>query len=114
MNVEQQQPNAKTSQARSIGPPTINWSLLFGFDIFISYSRHEAGAYANELYARLRAQDFLCYLDDHESPPGTALTRSIDRALDRSRVLVLIASPAALQSEWVSKEVEQFGRKKLF
>src|SRR5437667_265488 len=91
-------------------PPTINWSLLFGYDIFISYRRNEATKYANALYARLRSEDFLCFLDDHESPPGTSLTRSIERALKRSRVLILVATTKAFESEWVGREIEKFGR----
>jgi WD40 repeat protein len=100
----------KEKTKKRIGrPPSINWSLLFGFDIFISYRRSEARAYANDLYARLRAEDYFCFLDDYESPPGTPLTSSIERALKRSRILVLIATSESLQSEWVGREVEKFG-----
>jgi WD40 repeat protein len=102
--------NARPESKRRIGrPPTINWSLLFGFDFFISYRRSEARVYANDLYTQLRAEDYFCFLDDYESPPGTPLTSSIERALRRSRVLILIATSESLQSEWVGREVEKFG-----
>lgn len=92
-----------------VRPSMFNWSVLFGFDIFISYRRKDAAVYAGELYRRLQG-DFLCFLDDHESPPGTPLKSSINRALDRSRVLLLIATSDVLSSEWVPAEVERFGR----
>jgi hypothetical protein len=99
----------RTNNASAGGPPRTNWSLLVGFDIFISYKRSEAGVYANDLYSRLRGEDYLCFLDDHEAPPGAPLNSSIDRALRRSRVLIFIATREALQSDWVGREIERFG-----
>lgn len=85
-----------------------DWSPLTGYDIFISYKRDEASAYAAELAKRLSASDFRCFLDSVDAPPGAPLTSTIRRALRHSKTLVLIVTPRLRESEWIERELEIF------
>src|SRR5580658_9056103 len=78
---------------------------VVGYDIFISYSRHDATEYARALYRRLSALNFLCFLDEQEIAAGSALRHSLLRALRRSSVLVIVGSPGAFASRYVELEV---------
>ncbi|HYI96133.1 MAG TPA: toll/interleukin-1 receptor domain-containing protein [Bryobacteraceae bacterium] len=89
-----------------------NWSLLTGFDFFISYKRSEAGSYARRLEELLRAADFRCFLDDNDAAAGDPLSIRIKSALKRSKVLILIASPNVGSSDWVAEEVRIFSARK--
>jgi hypothetical protein len=60
----------------------------------------------------LRQADFRCFLDDNDATPGKPLTEKLQRALKRSKVLLIVASPELPLSVWVPKEVEVFVRLK--
>ncbi len=85
-----------------------------GFDAFISYSHAKDKPIAQELQAvmqtlgkpwyRLRALQV--FRDDTSLSATPELWPSIVRSLDRSRYLVLLASPESAASSWVAKEVE--------
>ena len=83
------------------------------YDAFISYSRDPDGAIARELqYALqhvargwLQRRSMRVFLDKTAMPVGGALWESLQAALDDSRYLVLIASPASASRPWVSREV---------
>jgi WD40 repeat protein len=82
--------------------------ILFGRDIFISYSRRDGGeAYAARLAKEL-GEDFSCYLDQLDTPRGPQLPRQIRRELRRSRALVLLGTRAAVESLYVKLEVSRF------
>ncbi len=89
----------------------IDWSLLVGYDFFISYRRSDASPYANTLFTLLRNADFRCFLDDNDAAPGTPLTARLLWALKRSRKLIILASPDLVHSEWVPRELEIFAAK---
>ena len=80
----------------------------FRYDIFISYSRKDAGAYARNLKAQLVALDFTCFLDEEESPPGVSLDPTLEKALSKSAVLVFLASERALTRPYISLEFQKF------
>ena len=84
------------------------------YDAFISYSHAKDKPIAKELQAvmqtlgkpwyRLRALQV--FRDDTSLSATPELWPSIVRSLDRSRYLVLLASPESAASSWVAKEVE--------
>src|SRR4051812_3362622 len=94
----------------------IDWSPLFGYDFFISYKRGPAvdgsSEYAKQLKSRLSQADFQCFLDDDDAPVGESLNPTIQRGLRRSRAMIVLCTPPAFASQWVSKEVQTFAKKK--
>ena len=88
----------------------ISWSVLAGYDLFISYRRSDAKQYATALFEALRRADFRCFLDDNDATPGKPLTSKLLWALNRSKVLLVVASPDLHLSTWVPQEVEIFAR----
>lgn len=82
--------------------------LLFGYDVFISFASRDALRYAKELRNTLAARDFRCFLANQEPLLGTPLSRALNRALKRSKALILVGSPAALESTYVLEEVRTF------
>jgi len=85
---------------------------LWGFDFFISYGRKDAASYAESLENRLMKEGFKCFRDEHEIPPGEILTNTIEKGLKMSTALLLIASPEAVKSEHVRKELSTFSNYK--
>lgn len=82
--------------------------LFFGEDVFISYSRRDGADYALGLADELTRRGFSCFLDQLGTEPGARLPASLKSRLRDSTVLVLVGSPAALNSEAVAQEVEEF------
>src|SRR5215212_2767883 len=86
----------------------------FRYDVFISYSHSDAKEYAFNLKQQLSNLDFACFIDKEESPPGLSLGPTLERALKRSAVLVLLATERALMRPYIHQEFETFvaaGRK---
>jgi hypothetical protein len=83
----------------------MDWTRLFGFDIFLSYAHRDASHYALSLERELMRADLQCFRDDTNLPKGAALTKTVTDAIARSRALVVVLSEASFRSEWVGKEV---------
>src|SRR5215813_3496053 len=86
----------------------------FRYDVFISYSHSDAKEYAFNLKQQLSNLDFACFIDKEESPPGLALGPTLEKALKKSAVLVLVATERALTRPYIHQEFETFvaaGRK---
>jgi WD40 repeat protein len=86
----------------------------FRYDVFISYSHSDAKEYAFNLKQQLSNLDFSCFIDKEESPPGLALGPTLEKALKRSAVLVLLATERSLTRPYIHQEFETFvaaGRK---
>ena len=82
---------------------------IFGFDVFISYSRHDGMAYAQQLEEDLRRIGFRCFLDFKEMPAGEVLTASLRNSLKRSSSLVLVVSVGALlHSHYMPREFDYY------
>jgi hypothetical protein len=94
----------------------IDWSPLFGYDFFISYKRGRSpdgsSEYATQLKLRLEKADFQCFLDDDDAPVGESLSPAIERGLRRSRAMIVLCTPLAFTSSWVTKEVQSFSMKR--
>jgi hypothetical protein len=76
------------------------YDRLFGYDFFISYAWADGRLYAEALAGQLtKYHRYRCFLDDREMGGGTPWRVAVDRVLSRSSVLILIASPAALERD---------------
>ncbi|MBT3017332.1 MAG: PQQ-binding-like beta-propeller repeat protein [Candidatus Thiodiazotropha sp. (ex Clathrolucina costata)] len=53
---------------------------------------------------------YRCFIDEQEMPATGDLPAYIDNALRESRYLIIVSSPAAAKSQWVSKEIDSFKR----
>lgn len=90
-------------------------SLRNGYDAFISHN-HADKVWARELAERLSKVDFhgrplRPWLDEQFLDPGDlGQEAELTTALDRSRMLLLILSPASAASKWVQFELEYFLR----
>jgi WD40 repeat protein len=83
-------------------------TFLFGNDIFISYSRSDAAAYALALASELTKQKLTCYLDQWNAPPGVEIPAVVKTALRRSSMLVLVGTRGAASSVAVGQEIAEF------
>lgn len=81
---------------------------IFGYDVFISYSRQDASGYACALDGQLKRIGYRPFLDSQEMPPGEALTASLRNALARSSALVMVVSPGGLKSTYMPKEFDHY------
>jgi len=74
-------------------------------DIFLSYNRSDTPI-MRRLRADLRAAGFTVWTDDVGLEPGTPRwQRTIEEAIRQARCMVVVLSPEANASEWVSREV---------
>ena len=80
--------------------------LLFGDDIFISYSRLDGYEYALRLSTLLTRYN--CFVDQLETTPGAEVPQRVLDRLKNASVLVLVGTPGAAQSEAVLQEVDLF------
>jgi WD40 repeat protein len=88
--------------------------LPSGYDAFISYSHAVDGRLAPALQTALqrfakpwyRLRSLRVFRDEASLSANPALWSAIEDALARSRWFVLLASPTAAASRWVSQEVE--------
>src|SRR5215471_11231435 len=84
----------------------VNGSLLFGYDFFISFTLgpppRGTQSYASNLARHLQDRDYTVFFSENEAPPGAELDATLKRALQRARVLVVVAKTAALtESRWI-------------
>jgi TolB-like protein/Tfp pilus assembly protein PilF len=74
--------------------------------VFISYASRDA-AVAQKACSALEAAGFPCWIAPRNVVPGTLYAEGIVRALDESRILILILSEQAMESVHVGKELER-------
>ena len=70
---------------------------------FIPYSRLDAEFGENLIY-RLRAQGFDTWVDTEQIQPGYDWRKSIDEAIRTSAAVIVVMTPAAKASEYVTYE----------
>src|SRR5215471_7726686 len=83
------------------------------YDAFVSYSHGRDKPIADALQSVIqrlgkpwyRRRALRVFRDDTSLDASPSLWPSIEEALSRSRFLILLASPAAAASPWVSKEI---------
>jgi hypothetical protein len=112
-----QQPAEHTKETVNSGPVdrwyrryvgAVDWSTVFGYDVFISYKRSDCSGFAAAVAHQLRERDYTCFLDTSDAPPGVHLDDHISKALARSRALVLVVTKSAQDSPWVTEELRLF------
>lgn len=82
--------------------------LIFGYDIFISYSWRDGGTYPRRLHEALVSKKYKVFLDRVGYTAGTDLTAATRRRVRMSTVLLLVTRPEALlRSSWVESEVRE-------
>ncbi|MEO6474283.1 MAG: toll/interleukin-1 receptor domain-containing protein [Luteolibacter sp.] len=98
--------------------PTGGWvvslkALLFGYDFFISYAQEDATrAYGEVLQSMLEERDYVCFRDTKSLHAGDKLTLRISWCLWRTRCLIVLGTERALESEWVSREIGMFSKRR--
>jgi len=99
------QPQAKGLKARL-------YRFFFGDDIFISYSRSDAGKYAMALALSLSEHGYLCFLDQLGTDVNRNMPESLKEKVRNSTALVLVGTEGAVASRYVREEVEIFKESK--
>jgi TolB-like protein len=79
--------------------------------VFISYASHDA-VIAQRVCSALEAAGFTCWIAPRDVVPGTLYAEGIVRALDESKVLVVVLSEQAVASAHVGRELERAAAKK--
>lgn len=103
-------PGQRGPNARSGGA---TWARLFGYDVFVSFALgpppRGSKSYASDLVRKLREHGFTVFFSEDEAPVGEQLDPTLQRALHRSRVQVVVANRGTLaEPRWIRKEVESF------
>lgn len=73
--------------------------------LFISHSSQDDG-FVRELRAALADHGQDSWIDSRELPGGDPLWSEIKKAIDAASAYAVVVSPSALQSDWVSDELE--------
>ncbi|MBE2267164.1 MAG: TIR domain-containing protein [Anaerolinea sp.] len=73
-------------------------------DVFLSYSRKDS-AMKDRVQKSLADAGLSVWTDANLTPGTPEWFQAIERAIDATRVLVVLLSPDAKQSEWVQKEI---------
>ena len=72
--------------------------------VFISYARADSTAFVDRLEGDLKAQQFHPWVDRHGLEGGQEWMEIIQDAIDACQALVVVMSPAAVQSQFVRME----------
>jgi TIR domain len=75
--------------------------------VFISYSRKDSTAFADELLAGLEVSGFAPFLDRHDIVPGEPWETRLGRLIEQSDTVVFVVSPEAVKSEQCTWEVDR-------
>lgn len=82
---------------------------IFGYDIFISYSRKDSLDYAYAIAQSFMQKGYECYIDQLSSTsPGKELPPTIKSAVTRSTSFVLVGSESAKLSQPIENEISLF------
>jgi hypothetical protein len=82
---------------------------IFGYDIFISYSRKDSLDYAYAIAQYFIDKGYECYIDQLANvQPGRKLPEKIINVLKYSKALVLIGSEGAHESIAIESEIQHF------
>ena len=78
-------------------------SSAFTHDVFLSYSSKDKPD-VRKLAKKLKADGLLVWFDEWEIQPGDSIPLKIEDGLEKSRILVIIMSCHAFESDWVTLE----------
>ena len=74
--------------------------------VFISHAAKEDAQFAHRLAADLRRLGVQVWIAPESIRPGEGWVRAIERGLAESSHVVVVLTPAALESKWVEKETD--------
>jgi hypothetical protein len=72
--------------------------------VYLSYARPDRDL-ARKMVDGLRESGHDIWFDELELTPGTGWGREIDKALNTSRAMIVLVSPASMQSKEVHREI---------
>src|SRR5215472_2046104 len=75
--------------------------------VFISYSRRDSAAFADELVTGLEVAGFAPFLDRHDIEPGEPWEARLDGLIAQSDTVAFVVSPEAVKSERCTWEVDR-------
>lgn len=86
------------------------FAFLSNDDIFISYSRRDKACakYATNLYDELMKRGFSPFMDRLGTEPSPIQPESLNRKIRNSKMLILVGTERACQSEFVEREIREF------
>ncbi|MEJ2251104.1 MAG: toll/interleukin-1 receptor domain-containing protein [Candidatus Lokiarchaeota archaeon] len=73
--------------------------------VFISYRRSDGFGMANQLFDILTKQGFDVFLDKYNVDLGKDMQKEIYKSIEDKAFLLVLESPKAYESEWISKEI---------
>ena len=76
-------------------------------NVFISYSRVDSAAFADELLSGLELAGFAPFLDRHDIEPGEPWEARLDGLIAQSDTVLFVVSPEAVKSEHCRWEVDR-------
>jgi hypothetical protein len=82
------------------------------YSFFISYSTKDQ-EFAERLHADLQAKGVRCWFAPHDMRSGKKVHEQIDEAIRVYDKLLLILSPASMQSEWVKTEISKARKREI-
>jgi hypothetical protein len=92
-------------------PSLLNEPIQF-YSCFISYSTKDQ-EFADRLYADLQNKGVRCWFAPHDIQGGKKIHEQIDEAIRVYQRLLLILSPASMDSEWVRTEIAKARKREL-
>jgi hypothetical protein len=75
--------------------------------VFISYSRKDSAAFADELVLGLEGRGFAPFLDRHDVKPGEPWEARLGGLVEQSDTVVFVISPESIKSERCVWEVDK-------
>ncbi len=84
--------------------PSVWLDRISGYDVFISYAQGDGIVYAQSIAKQLRDIGRTVFIDNEGIRDGEEIPARIEHGLDGARLLLLLATPMALESKWVRKE----------
>jgi Mrp family chromosome partitioning ATPase len=75
------------------------------YDVYVSYSHHDRDWVSGELLPNLQRAGLKTFVDIENLGPGDRWNEVLSQALQQSRQVVAVMSPAWAQSEWTQQEL---------
>jgi TolB-like protein/Flp pilus assembly protein TadD len=108
MSAPMSEDSQATSTPRPIAPDAADTGALH--DVFVSYASQDVSV-ANSIVAAVERSGLKCWIAPRDVPPGTQYADVIIRAINGTKVLVVVLSEHSVSSAHVGKEIERASAK---